>query len=297
MFPTLTPRLRAILQGLFVAFLWSTSWIFIRIGLHDIPPLTFAGLRYGVAFLCLLPFFYAPARRSKLRALTHRQWLDLVILGVLFYTITQGAVFIGLANLPTATVNLILSFTSVIIALVGIAWLAERPTAWQWVGIALAMAGVVVFFYPVAFPATQLLGLAAVSVGLLANAGSQLLGRRLNREGAMDPLLITTVSIGAGAVLLLVIDWLTQGLPHLQPVHWAMIVWLAVVNTAFAFTLWNGVQRILPAMESSMINNTMLIQVPILAWICLGEGISYQGVAGLIIAGLGTLVVQLNRRA
>ena len=53
-----TPHLTAVFQALFVTFLWSTSWVLIKIGLTDIPALTFAGLRYGLAFLCLLPFFF-----------------------------------------------------------------------------------------------------------------------------------------------------------------------------------------------------------------------------------------------
>jgi drug/metabolite transporter (DMT)-like permease len=44
-----TPRLRAILQALFVTFLWSTSWVLVKIGLEDIPAVTFAGLRYFLA--------------------------------------------------------------------------------------------------------------------------------------------------------------------------------------------------------------------------------------------------------
>ena len=39
----------ALLQALFVTFLWSTSWVLIKLGLRDIPALTFAGLRYGLA--------------------------------------------------------------------------------------------------------------------------------------------------------------------------------------------------------------------------------------------------------
>jgi drug/metabolite transporter (DMT)-like permease len=40
-----------------VTFLWSTSWVLIKIGLRgDLPPITFAGLRYGLATLCLAPF-------------------------------------------------------------------------------------------------------------------------------------------------------------------------------------------------------------------------------------------------
>jgi len=37
-----SPHLRAVLQALFVTFLWSTSWVLIKLGLKDIPPLTFA---------------------------------------------------------------------------------------------------------------------------------------------------------------------------------------------------------------------------------------------------------------
>jgi drug/metabolite transporter (DMT)-like permease len=47
-------------------------------------------------------------------------------------------------------------------------------------------------------------------------------------------------------------------------------------------------------MESSVINNTMLIQIAVLAWIFLGERLGGQEIAGLAVAGLGTLLVQLR---
>ena len=86
-----------------------------------------------------------------------------------------------------------------------------------------------------------------------------------------------------------------QGLPPLRLMDWAIIGWLAVVNTAFAFTLWNHTLRTLTAVESSIINGTMLGQVPILAWVFLGERLNWQQVVGLVLAGLGTMVVQLRR--
>jgi drug/metabolite transporter (DMT)-like permease len=49
------PRRSAALVALFVVFLWATSWVLIKFGLETIPPLTFAGLRYGLASLVLLP--------------------------------------------------------------------------------------------------------------------------------------------------------------------------------------------------------------------------------------------------
>lgn len=39
------PHIIAVFQALFVVFLWATSWVFVKIGLQDIPPVTFAGWR------------------------------------------------------------------------------------------------------------------------------------------------------------------------------------------------------------------------------------------------------------
>ena len=73
-------------------------------------------------------------------------------------------------------------------------------------------------------------------------------------------------------------------------------IWLAVVNTAFAFTLWSLTLRTLSALESSLINNTMLIQIPILALFFLGEQITWREGLGMVLAGIGILMVQLCRK-
>jgi drug/metabolite transporter (DMT)-like permease len=88
---------------------------------------------------------------------------------------------------------------------------------------------------------------------------------------------------------------LVQGLPPLTPLSWAIIAWLAIANTALAFTIWNHTLCTLTATESSVINNTMLVQIAILAWLFLDESLNWQEIAGLVIAGLGALFVQLRR--
>ena len=77
-----SPRLQAILQALFVTFLWSTSWVLIKHALDEIPPLTFAGLRYAFAVLILLPGL----RKQKvaLCALSAQDWGLLAALGLVF---------------------------------------------------------------------------------------------------------------------------------------------------------------------------------------------------------------------
>lgn len=75
----------AVLQALFVVFLWATSWVFVKIGLHNIPPVTFAGLRYFLAFLCLLAVLLFNGARIELRELTKTEWLRFIVLGILLY--------------------------------------------------------------------------------------------------------------------------------------------------------------------------------------------------------------------
>jgi drug/metabolite transporter (DMT)-like permease len=291
------PRTVAILQALFVTFLWSTSWVLIKIGLRQVPALTFAGLRYLLAFLVLVPVLGLRGHAGLLRRLAARDWLRLAALGVLFIAITQGGQFMALAYLPAVTVNLVLSLTTIAVALMGLIFLAERPGDLQWLGIGLALAGALIYFIPVGVGGGQTAGLLAAGVCVLANAASSVMGRDVNRRRDMPPLVVTTVSMGFGAVLLLGGGLVFQGLPRLDLTGWGIVGWLAVVNTALAFTLWNRTLQTLTAVESSVINNTMLIQIPILAVVFLGERLTWLEVVGLCVAGVGTLIVQLRRPA
>lgn len=293
----MSPHTLAVLQALLVTFLWSTSWVLIKFGLsEEIPALTFAGLRYTLAFLCLLPL--VPRNRQNLtsvRQLRRMDVLRLVALGLIYYTVTQGSQFVSLGYLPAATLNLLLGFTSVVVAALGLFLLREIPSRTQWGGLLLYLLGAVIFFYPIAFSQTEFLGVIVALIGVFANAISSVLGRSVNRAQLLSPVMITTITMGIGGITLLVIGLITQGLPSLSLVSIAVILWLAVVNTAFAFTLWNITLKTLSALESSILNNVMMIEIPLLAWIFLGEALTWQTATGLLIAGVGILIVQLGR--
>jgi drug/metabolite transporter (DMT)-like permease len=286
-------HLAAVLQALLVTLLWATSWVLIKIGLRDIPALPFAGLRYALAWLCLLPIALRGGHLGELRRLSARAWLQLAALGLLFYSVTQGAQFVALTLLPAATLNLVISMSALLVALFGVVLLGERPTPGQWGGVALYSAGVVLYFYPAVLPAGEALGLAVALAAMLANAGSALLGRYVNRSGGLHSLSVTVATMGVGSLVLLAAGVAVQGLPAVDARGWLIIAWLAVVNTAFAFTLWNHTLRTLAALESSLINSALLVQIPILAWVFLGEALSARQVAALALALAGILAVQL----
>jgi len=51
------------------------------------------------------------------------------------------------------------------------------------------------------------------------------------------------------------------------------------------------------AVESSIINNTMLIQIALLAWVFLGESLDLVEIVGLALAAVGIFLAQTYRRA
>jgi drug/metabolite transporter (DMT)-like permease len=289
-------RLINILLGLLVTFLWATSWILIKWGLSDIPPLIFAGIRYFIAFLCLLPFILNKKRLDEISRLTKRDWIQLFLLGILYYALTQGAQFAGLAVMPAMAVSLILSFTSIFVAGIGVWTLGEKPTLIQWLGLGLNALGAYLYFYPVSFPREQLLAVGIVFLGMLGNSVSTVLGRKINRDEVLSPICVTTISMGFGSVLLLASGLATEGLPQISINNWILVVWMAIINTALAFTLWNKVLQNLEAMEASIINNTIMVQIAVLAWMFLGEQLNTLEIAGIVMAVIGAVFVQINRQ-
>lgn len=172
---------------------------------------------------------------------------------------------------------------------------AYAPSVTQWGGIVLSAIGAVVYFLPLNVPSGQLLGLTVALVGVLANSGSSLLGRQVNQQSGLPPTIITTVSMGIGGLLLLAVGAIAQGFGQLDLMQWLIIGWLAIANTAVAFTLWNKTLRTLTAVESSIINSTMLPQIAILAWLFLDEPLNPRQIVGIVLVAIGTLVVQLWR--
>lgn len=286
-----TVHIRALATALFVTMLWSSSWILVRMGLDDeeLRPLTFAGLRYTLAALVLLAWTSSrPVHRAQLRGLTTSQWRSLAVLGLVYFTVTQGAQFVAIDAQPAATSSLMLAPTALLVALGSRRSLGEPPQPAQFVGAALIIVGALLYF--TGDLGATVLGMTASVIGLLANATGALLGRSANRSASLSPVVVTSASMCVGAPLLLVSGLLVEGVPDLTARVVVIIVWLAVVNTAVAFTLWNRSLRHLAAVESSAINNTMLIQIAALAWIFLDEAPGTVGVVGIFVVSFGAFL-------
>ncbi|KQW83074.1 DMT family transporter [Brevundimonas sp. Root1279] len=288
-------HLTAVALALFVTLLWSSSWVLIKWGLVDIAPLPFAGLRYGLAALLLLPIALTPSNRKRLAECGRKRWALLLAFGLLQYAVTQACQFMAMSMLPATTLSLMLAFTPALVAILGVVLLGERLGWREMLGIGVFLAGSGLYFASKALPTGAAIGLAIGAVGVLANAGQNLLGRKVNRDIGLPPSLVTAVSMAAGAAALLGGGVALQGWPEMTPKGWLIVGWLAAANTALAFWLWNRAQAVLSALEASLINNTMLIQIAVLAVLFLGERLTAPQIGGLVLAGGGVLFVQLAR--
>ncbi len=287
-------HLGAVGVALLVTVLWSSSWILIRWGLDDegLEPITFAALRYGLAAIVVAGWMLLRERPSTplFTGMNRPIMIRILLLGIFMYALTQGAQFVAIDNQPAATTSLVLSMTPLLVAGLAVVPLGEVPTSRQVLGAILVVAGAWLYFSGDLGATT--VGMIAAVVGLGANVGASLLGRHVNREGNLSPVVVTALSMSVGAALLVVVGVALEGFPTVSPRAWLIIGWLAVVNTAVAFTLWNLSLKRLSAVESAGINNTMMIQIAVLAWLFLDESLGVGEVLGIVLVSIGVFFTQ-----
>ena len=272
--------------------LWASSWVIIKFGLSDIPPITFSGLRYSIASLILLGVIVSNRQyRDELKGRKRPWWTTLASYGVVFVAVTQGAQFVALSLLEAITVSTLLNLTPLVVLVLGVLILQEVPTRHQIVWIMVGITGVLLFLYPVG--EVNLLGLVVVACGILANAFSSIMGRKINRRKEYTPVVVTGVSMSIGSLLLLIAAVLVEGITPLSLLSIGYILWLSIVNTAFAFTLWNRAMRTLRALDISIINGTMMPQIVLLSIVFLGELPELLDWIGILLVGLSALIVQV----
>jgi drug/metabolite transporter (DMT)-like permease len=280
-----------------VTTIWSTSWIFIKIGLKELPPLPFASLRYFFAFLILLPWLFKNPTRGAIRALGLKDWFVLVGLAILTYPLNQGGLFVALAYMPNTSVSLLQNFSPVFIALLGGLILKEMVNSRQYLGMGVLLVGALIFFLPLQSYNMSVPGLIASFVTLFANVFNSILGRKVLKEGRYPVLVLTGVGMGIGSIVMMLISHGWEWIPRLSPLMWAILIFLACVNTALAFILWNTSLTRLTAFEANIINNTMLVQIAILSWIFLGDAISWKMAAGMALVLGGAVLVNMRSNA
>lgn len=280
-----------------VTVLWSSSYVLIKWGLADIPPLFFATVRYALAFAILLALDLARRTKGTGNVYTDRkQAILLVIAGLSGYTIAQGFQYVGLFYLPAVTTSFLLNFTPIFVLLIGWGTLNEKPSGIQISGLVIALAGAYLFFYERISWQGEWQGVAVVLVSGLGWAAYVIIIRRFQVTKALSSLRLTTVTMGVGVAGMLVLSAATEEIVPLTLNLALVVIWLAIVNTALAFFLWNWVLKSLPSYELTMVQNLMLIEIALFAFVFLQETITPLMVIGMALVLGGVLAVQLRSR-
>lgn len=269
-----------------VVGLWSSSPPLIKIAMEELTPLQINCLRYGGAFLLLLPIIWLRSR-PLLKHLERVDWIQLAIMGLLGFSLGNTVLYIGLKSLPATTTSFLLNGIPVATMLLGIGTLGEFPRWLQWCGMLLAMVGGLVFFGGrIEIIQIQPIILTFVGVFLISIYG--LMARGITRGGRVGPVSLTAIPMGFGALVLLAFIW------PMPVVSWRIVgilAWLTLINSALGFVIWNHALRSLQAFEISVMGNLMPIGTALLAPFFLGEMVSGKAWVGMSISLLGVVLV------
>jgi len=175
-------------------------------------------------------------------------------------------------------------------------FLNERPSTVQFIGITLTLSGVFVFFYDALVDVGMMTGVIITLISGVGWALYMIISRHCLRENNESVITLTSISMLIGAFMLLGATSITGNIVNVSFNGWMIILWLSIVNTAVAFSLWNHALKTLKAVEQSILQNSMLIQISILAFFFLQEPINTQKILGMTIVFVGVLIVQLRIR-
>src|SRR5919205_2346351 len=129
---------------LILCCIWGSTWLFIKLGLRDLPPATFAAARFLLASSIL--FAIAKARRVALPR-ERSEWSLLLKTGVLAFTLNYGLVFWSEQHISSGLAALLQATIPAFGMLIAHAYLpGERLNARKMAGVLLGVAGVGVIF-------------------------------------------------------------------------------------------------------------------------------------------------------
>src|SRR4029079_19463859 len=130
---------------LILCLIWGSTWIFIKIGLDDLPPITFASARFLLSVLIL---FVVIRVQKVLLPRTVKEWRLIALTGVLQFGINYSMVFWSEQHITSGLAAVLQSMIPVF-GLV-LAWMflpSERITPVKILAVFLGIVGVGIVFY------------------------------------------------------------------------------------------------------------------------------------------------------
>ncbi len=278
-----------------LVLIWSSTWVSIKIGLEDLPPLFGAGVRFALAGVLLLG--YAALARRPLRT----DPVLAVVLGVLPFAATYGLIYWAEQHIPSGLAAVLFGMLPLYTALLAAVALDDEPLrARLLAGIGIAIAGLALAFNEsLELGDDDMAGIAALAV-VLSPIPSAIGSITIKRRGAaLDALVVNGWGMAIAGVLLLGVsapgeDW---GAASWSAEAVGSIAYLAVAGTAFTFVGLMLLLRELTAVATSFIS--VVIPFGALAFGALleDETVTRTALLGAALVAAGIAVAQWPRRA
>ncbi len=219
--------------ALLVSFIWGTNFVFIRYGLDELEPFTFAALRFVFVALPLILFFPRP-KTSWLKLASYGFFIGFGQFGLLYW-VMQNNITPGLASL---IVQMQVFFTVLLAAVFS----HETVRRLQLLALALSFAGLaLIIIFTDGY--TTYLGVAVVLVAALSWACGNMV---VKSAGNVDILAFIIWSALFSIPPLVLMAWYFDGLDgialDLQQASWkawSVVLWQSVGNTLIGYGLWN----------------------------------------------------------
>ncbi|MFQ6136900.1 MAG: DMT family transporter [Candidatus Hydrothermarchaeales archaeon] len=285
----------AIILLIIATFLWAFSFILIKVGLREIPPVTLAALRFSLASIVFVVAMFWKYGSQEISIYLKENWMALLAIG--FTGVFLPNVFQNWGMLyTTAYVSSILQATGPIFtAILAAIFLKESLGTKKGSGAMLALIGAIMIssdgdlrllwnLTDYSFGNLLLLG-SAISYGIYT-----VLSKARLEEG--EPLMVVALSTALGSVILVlflpVVDPLGL-IPTFSQSMWMIVIALAIFPTAIAFFLWFEALKKIEASKASFFIFLIPIFTTGLAWLILNESISLFVISNaiLIILGIG----------
>lgn len=277
-----------------VAVVWGSSFVAGRIVAAEMNAPTAALWRYLVATTTLVAV--ALAIEHGLPKLSSKQWIGIVILGILGVAMYNLCFMYGLQTVPASRASLIIALNPAATLVGGALFLHEPLTRNRVIGIVLALLGVAIELSGgdprTLFAGRAGLGELAMFGCVVSWAAYTLLGKRMLGEG-ISSLAATTYAALAGTLMLVGYAAAAGDLhvPHLTRVAWLCIVFIGVFSTALAYVwFYDGVRAIGPARTAVFINLVPVVAI-VLSVLLLGEKLVAPMVIGAALVVCGVFVI------
>jgi len=293
---SLLARYRDAALFVLLAVLFGGSFVAIKTGLRELPPLLFASFRFDIGAAVLLGYVVLTRSRSTWLPRTQNDALGIAVAGVFLVALNNALLFVGQGSTTPAMASIMYGLNPVLAPVFAWWLLGDRLSRTGVLGIGVALAGVVIIVQPspAALASDGTVGQFLVLGAATAVAVGSVLLKRL--EPQMGRLPLTAWAMAVGAVLLHGLS-LAGGEPLVSvvgigPLTVASLLVVGIPSTAVAYAVHFGLLERIGPVRANLVAYVVPITAAVAGWLFLQAGLSAGTVAGFLVVVAGFALVE-----